>query len=740
MTVFLDTETCGFHGFAVLLQYAKDDGPIKLYNIWKEPIGDTLALIEKLAENDLCFFNAAFDWFHIYKAWSTFSILLDTEGPDFIPENNIDLVAITEEKARDYPLCLRPKSACDLLLHARKGKYQNLMRRKPIIIRRVPTQLAKLVQQELESRIKLDDVYFSQRAKPNSDRWVIKDIKQPNGDINPSFKNIELSFNPSMKLKVLVKYALGVEDDIILKFADIEVPKKARPKEFGYAPFARAVGRPGRWKGAWPEVIHHHIAHWWYNQLARKYAANDVDYTRLLYKHLGSPESGDTDSELAVMVGLVRWRGFEINIKNLKSLRDEEKKKIEAIPTAPNAVKRWLSEVMTTAEQMVLRNGTKEEVLLSIVDWDNNKVAADRAKDIINARHATKEIELYDKLIKAGKFHASFKVIGALSSRMSGTDKLNPQGIRATTRVRENFTLKRDGYNLCGGDFESFEVSIAEAVYNDANLRRDILSGKSPHGMFACELYPGMTYEDIVATKKTDDDKYNEGKVSFFRLMYGGGWEGMAEKFNLKPEVAEKAFNNFLKKYPGIAIYLDKIHNDFCSMTQPSGIGSAVVWKEPADYADNGLGFKRYFTLENKICKALFELAQTPPKNWSYIKARVVRRDRHQTASGAAQSALYASAFAVQAKNLRAAANHQIQSKGAVITKELQKMVWGFQPVGVAPWMAQPMNIHDEVLCPIHPLIVDELSLRVKDFVEEYKSIVPLLEIGWETDKQSWAG
>ncbi len=120
---------------AVLLQYAEDDGEIKLWDFWGETVSDTLELIEWIATKDICGFNLAFDWFHIYKIFTTFNLLQDQFGPDFIPEDDIDAAAIAEEKARDYQLCLRPESACDLFLHARKGQYQNLMRRKPIVIR-----------------------------------------------------------------------------------------------------------------------------------------------------------------------------------------------------------------------------------------------------------------------------------------------------------------------------------------------------------------------------------------------------------------------------------------------------------------------------------------------------------------------------------------------------------------------------------------------------------------------------
>ena len=41
------------------------------------------------------------------------------------------------------------------------------------------------------------------------------------------------------------------------------------------------------------------------------------------------------------------------------------------------------------------------------------------------------------------------------------------------------FPLFWDGMILCGGDFDSFEVTIADAVYNDPALRKD-LTTKGP--------------------------------------------------------------------------------------------------------------------------------------------------------------------------------------------------------------------------------------------------------------------
>ena len=35
--LYLDTETCGLHSMMVLLQYAVEDGPITLHEVWRRP-------------------------------------------------------------------------------------------------------------------------------------------------------------------------------------------------------------------------------------------------------------------------------------------------------------------------------------------------------------------------------------------------------------------------------------------------------------------------------------------------------------------------------------------------------------------------------------------------------------------------------------------------------------------------------------------------------------------------------
>jgi hypothetical protein len=235
---------------------------------------------------------------------------------------------------------------------------------------------------------------------------------------------------------------------------------------------------------------------------------------------------------------------------------------------------------------------------------------------------------------------------------------------------------------------------------------------------------------------------YDKGKRGVFLLIYGGGPETMVSK-GIAPniDIATKAFNDFLIEYPGIAKARQKITEMFCSMRQPNGLGTKVEWHDPADYIASLGGFRRYFTLENKICKALFDLANDPPKDWRQIKGKVTRRDeREQTISGATQSALYGAAFGIQAVNLRAAANHEIQSWGALITKHVQRKIWDVQPSGIHEWRVAPLNIHDEILAIIKPPYVEQVAKIVNETVESFRPKIPLIKMKWVSGMKNWAG
>jgi len=778
--LYLDSETCGLFGLPVLLQYAVEDGPIILYDIWKRPVHETLRLIEWMLEHTIVAFNLVFDFFHLCKLYTIF-LLCD---PNWVPEEHIEEIALLEPKGQDGP-CLKPAGALDLLLHSRKGPMQSLMSRNNVRINRVPTVMADALADELEARVQFDNIYFAKSHDVNAPKWQVFDRHDRYGDIDDHFKDVVLKFNPAGGLKYLAEYLLKRKP----KFHFKDVEPAVRPKELGFAPTALAMSNPDKnWiveaKGkdgklkpvghAWPGVIRETICHWASNADARIYATDDVVYLRDLDKHFGYPTPNDNDSILTCMVAAVRWHGFTIDKPGLRELLKQARAIIDNSPVntnKPSEVRAYITATMDDMESIILQDSTKKVNIEAIGTWEIEESepctcclieidpncmrclgtgtvdagihpAAVRAKEILAVKIAGKEVELYNKLLRAGKFHASFNVIGALSSRMSGGDGLNAQGIKHTKEVRGKFPLAWEGYVLSIGDFSAFEVTIADAVCNDVDLRAELKAGRKIHALFGMALFPGHSYDEIRATDGTENDLYTKGKQGFFgSILYGGNHMTLINKLGVKEADAVAAIESFGKKYKGVGRWRQRVSNSFCSMTQPGGLGTQVIWKEPADYAETMLKFRRYFTLENRICRTLFRLAQKPPPHWKEVGkgVKVCRRDRVQTAGGAAQSALYGASFALQASNMRAAANHEIQSPGAEITKALQCKIWELQPAGVYEFLVAPLNVHDEVACVTRPDLVDAVAEAVRESVESFRSYVPLIGIEWCKRAKSWA-
>jgi hypothetical protein len=259
------------------------------------------------------------------------------------------------------------------------------------------------------------------------------------------------------------------------------------------------------------------------------------------------------------------------------------------------------------------------------------------------------------------------------------------------------------------------------------------------HGLFGMCLSPESSYEDILATKGKDPDLYDQGKRGVFSQGYGGNWQTLVNRLGIAEEIAKQAEVLFATQYQGIGRAKQRNYDDFCSMRQPGGIGSQVFWHDPKDYAESLNGFRRYFTLENNISRILFDLANDPPEPWTKLKLECVRRDRTQKVGGALRSAIFAAAFQIQSHNMRAAQNHRIQATGSKETKRLQCRMWELQPVGIRPWVVQPFNVHDEIMCPAKPEAKPKLKGIVDNVVQERRSLIPLLKMDFSTEMQSWA-
>ena len=164
---------------------------------------------------------------------------------------------------------------------------------------------------------------------------------------------------------------------------------------------------------------------------------------------------------------------------------------------------------------------------------------AKRAHLVEDVRKHKKRVELFDKLLLAGRAYPNFRAVGTKSGRLSGTDGLNFQGVDKSQLVRQLFILCDEGEVLSGGDYDGQEVAIAGTTMNDDQLLEEMKKGKKIHGLFAAELYEA-TYEEIMANKDDDPlDRYGNGKSAVFLTIYGGTYHTMALRAGVDVSVAD---------------------------------------------------------------------------------------------------------------------------------------------------------------------------------------------------------
>lgn len=725
--IYFDSETIGFTGPMVLLQYAEDDGPIHLHDVWHEPIEHTLEVIHKLVESDVCAFNMVFDWFHINKLYNVLRVFYDG-GYKGIPTVRT-FADVDAQNPSKY--CLKPKSALDPMLIARHDKFQHTMRRKDITLKRIPRQAAELVAAHLENSIDIPDICFANSTEGY--KWRMRDLTQDTVNPSEDVVDLYLRFSPAGSLGALCHHILG-EDK-----ADWPIPKSIKPTEKSWHPYGEHGDKP------WTLVADQWIQMWQMPQ-ARYYGEKDVHLLRRLHKEV-FPEytGGDTDSELACAVSAARWRGFEIDHNRVADMIPEYQKQSEIAPTAPKQALIYLQQVLQGPEKLVVTS-TDNATLESLIRSGSTEDVRERASKIAQARQAKNRLGLFSRLLEVPRFHPEFKIIGTKSNRQSGgsEDKskgsINPQGIPGDFEIRKCFPFARPEEEMWGGDAKACQVTIIDAVLPDKKMHEELMSGKSFHALMG-QIWYDAPYEEMIAAKESkDDDRYDRVKAADFALVFGANAPKLAQVLDLAEDEGETLFKRGHEMYPEMFAKREEIAMRFCSMRQPKGIGTNVEWHEPAEYIDSLFGFKRYFTIENSICKALFDLANKVPKEIeSELKDVKVVRHLHrgaQTGRGALMSACFAAAFNIQAQNMRAACNHIIQSPEGYIAKEFQRTLWDEQPKGVNPWTIRTFNMHDELIAVTNGR-VNTTEIR-DEVMERFKQQIPLL--AWEWDqKNSWA-
>lgn len=722
--VYLDSETISFTGPPVLIQYAwGNKGKIVLHDVFDKPVKETLELIQQFSDPYTCVkaFNITFDWYQMVKTYNTFSRVSNKSEPP----NQEEIFYIEGSYPQDY--CLKPGYSLDFMLYCQRGPYQYLQERKKVYVRKVHNSIAQEVAAHLDKVTSL--------PKGMNHEWKIFPIE------GTAFSDIVLRFKPKYNLETIGQDALG---------------RGKAPSYFHLLPKFDEI-KHHVWT-PWIEVADTWKEFWRTNENAREYARRDVEILQELDRHFQFPSPNHYNDKLSILVANSRWKGFSVDKDAALKKINELEKVCDGFPVnlnSPPQVGDYIRKQLSPIEAATIKKLDAKAI------EGLAKKGLKPAIEVVNARKANWTIGYINKLkhpsIHGARWaaHPDFMVTGTLSDRMSGVGGYNQHGAPKT--IRDIYDLAYEGEVLSGGDFDGFEVTIASAVYNDPLMIEELKSGKSIHASYGASMYD-LSYADMMKTKKVcykcdgtgqnedlgdcdvclgrgEADLYTKAKSGFFGLIYGAQAKKEAETLGISLEKAEAGIQAFSEKYPGVGRHREKIFNKFCSMRQPTPNGK-VIWHEPAEFVESLYGFKRYFTYENYITKLLFDLGENCPSSWSRYKNNIERRQgRIQTVFGAVKSALFGAAFSVQASNLRAAGNHEIQSTGATVTKLVQCRIWDHQPKGIHSWVTRPLNIHDELQNVSNGLDVTD---DVQEEVESHKATIPLLSIGWAHDCKNW--
>ena len=97
---------------------------------------------------------------------------------------------------------------------------------------------------------------------------------------------------------------------------------------------------------------------------------------------------------------------------------------------------------------------------------------------------------------------------------------------------------------------------------------------------------------------------------------------------------------------------------------------------------------------------------------------------------------LFGALFSIQGRITRVAGNHQIQSPGGDICKEVQSDIWDLQPKGIHPLLIRCLNSHDEILTVSNPsLPIQQIVIKS---IERLWKYIPLLEMEFDMGLNNW--
>lgn len=211
------------------------------------------------------------------------------------------------------------------------------------------------------------------------------------------------------------------------------------------------------------------------------------------------------------------------------------------------------------------RPSVDEEVMDLLV-----AIGQDVAKQILRCRklHKTKSTYLTTLMDLSNYFedhriHPNFNQFGARTGRFS-TDVPNSQNF--PTPDHDEFGIRMafiapPGFRLIVADYEQLEMRIMAHMSGDKAMIQAILEGRDLHSFTVARMTPGVTYEEVVAAKKTKtpDERQKwlrrlrqDMKAVGFGIIFGAGPGKISTEIDIPDEDVEVRLQELLSDGPRI--------------------------------------------------------------------------------------------------------------------------------------------------------------------------------------------
>lgn len=696
-----DTETAGLNGPVKLIQYNINGGKvhfIPLLTGWQYSKSTTQKVREFYNEfynpsTTVCGWNTGFDLYHGYRTLHSIENRLDSAVRPVRPFlcNVVDYYL---HALRTGPL------APYAWVRAKPGKTKA----KPVAkISRVPTDVVEAVAFKVEERLK---ALLPSIASPRRHYHEVKGRT----DLTTISFDIDMPFG----LKAHAEY-WGAE---VIKIKDVW-PLLNRKLEKPWLPYYdeevyEAVNRQC------DEVLNDPTSEFW------TYAKNDIEYLDLAKEKLGNPSPDHHDAATSY-ISYTRYHGFELDREVLiKTKAAYEGKMTAAVQQLGNIniksskqrlalLKQHLPFVASSGRKVIEALSTNDNAQLrtvcrAMLDYGMHKQRLDQVIKLLDCR--------------TGRAHPELNPFGTATSRMAGSAGFNWQGVAP---AKEGVGVRAALQAKAVGDFNSFEVCIAAAAWNDQQLLRDLTNGVDVHLLAASNLHPqwpkDVTYEqakthiaDQTGPWKLLKKCRQEAKSGLvFGPMYGAGGPKVEEVFNLPAGEGDKKLLAFFTRYQGLKAFRERQLSSFCTADTAKWSRNSIDRMQ--ETAKDLTGDQRNWTFEKQLAKVFWELGTDGIQNLPMTP--IVRQEKkgQQTVAQAVRSALLGAAIAIQQAVYRQGCNTPIQMTGANVCKMLGELLWNMFHIPL-------LNIHDEyVMGDYSP----EIQKAVDDFVSKHKAIIPHL-------------